>query len=416
MNRALDAIASPWPTFCGVAAPAYLVIGVAGVATAYTVLVARLMHEAMPLALALLVGTASLASFVLAGMLRKRLGRAPHILLEDVALALLVVAGLAFVFEIDVVRLLDRVIVAFGVFLVFGRLGCLASGCCHGRPATVGVRYPQSSIGDALAGIRLFPVQMIEAVWIALVTWWASEQHAPGTALELWLVGYGAGRFALEWLRGDIDRPYLAGLSQAQWMSLAMLFAISGIEAWRADDSMLETTVLVAAALCVIGRVTRRWWFGPPRPVLDARNVSAWMATLAALDAAAAADARRHAATTITTPAGELSIALELDRVDHGARVAAYTLAGPHDILEVAAGLLVGRRGSAHVLRAAPDANGGYVVWLHDHAPDSPDVATHPLHAVFRAHACAMQLPIVPPAAISSARRDSSYLEPMRPS
>lgn len=186
MNRALDAIASPSPTFCGVAAPAYLVIGVAGVATAYTVLVARLMHEAMPLALALLVGTASLASFVLAGMLRKRLGRAPHILLEDVALALLVVAGLAFVFEIDVVRLLDRVIVAFGVFLVFGRLGCLASGCCHGRPATVGVRYPQSSIGDALAGIRLFPVQMIEAVWIALVTWWASEQHAPGTALELW--------------------------------------------------------------------------------------------------------------------------------------------------------------------------------------------------------------------------------------
>lgn len=416
MNRALDAIASPSPTFCGVPAPPYLVIGVAGIATAYTVLAARLMHGEMPIALALLVGAGSLASFVIAGIVRKRLGRAPHILLEDVALALLVIAGLAFVFEIDAVRLLDRVIVAFGVFLVFGRLGCLASGCCHGRPATVGVRYPQTSIGDALAGIRLFPVQIIEAAWIALVTWWASDQHARGNALELWLLGYAAGRFVLEWLRGDIDRPYVAGLSQAQWMSLAILFAISGIEAWRTEDSMLEAAVVVAAMIGVLGRATARWWYGPPPPVLDARNVSVWMAKLTELDAAAAADSRRHATTTIATAAGELSVAVELDRVDHGARVAAYTLAGPHNILEIAAGLLVQRRGSAHVLRAAPDADGRYVLWLHDHAPEAADVATHPRHAVFRARACAMEFPIVPTSTITTARRDASYLEPMRPS
>src|SRR5574338_104941 len=40
----------------------------------------------------------------------------------------------------DVPRLLDLTTMGIGVFLVFGRLGCLAVGCCHGRPGR-GITY-----------------------------------------------------------------------------------------------------------------------------------------------------------------------------------------------------------------------------------------------------------------------------------
>ena len=38
---------------------------------------------------------------------------------------------------------LDITIIGIGTFLIFGRIGCLMMGCCHGRPHRWGVRYSE---------------------------------------------------------------------------------------------------------------------------------------------------------------------------------------------------------------------------------------------------------------------------------
>src|SRR5262249_36262493 len=64
---------------------------------------------------------------------------------------------------------LDVVILGIGAFLACGRVGCLMVGCCHGRPSNWGVSYRQEHVvarfTPYFAGIRLFPVQVLESLW-----------------------------------------------------------------------------------------------------------------------------------------------------------------------------------------------------------------------------------------------------------
>lgn len=416
----LDRFAARRASFCGVQAPPYLVLGVAGVAVAFVALVARSVARGFPLATAFTFGALDLAGFVLAGMLRQRLGRAPHILLEDVALALAITGGVAWALGLPVLAALDHVILALGVFLVFGRLGCLASGCCHGRPASIGIEYPTGSVPEALVGVRLFPVQAVEAAWIAIITAIAFPFAGGGDALEVWGIGYATGRFVLEWLRGDTARRRLGPLTEAQWIGLGAVLAILVLDGWRTEASTPLVAAAAAAALALVaGWLTRRWWFEPSRAVVGPGSVAAWMQRLAALDLAARQSPRHHAACEIETPAGTVAISVEHDLGDRGTTIAAYSITGAEDLaaLQLIAGLIVQRRPQAHVLRASAGRS-AYLVWVHDHAPAEPDVAAHPMHLVFRAQAVALALadwrdepPPDPPR-----RPPDRYLQPWEPS
>jgi hypothetical protein len=78
----------------------------------------------------------------------------------------------------------------------------------------------------------------------------------PGTALVLYVVAYGIGRFWLEFARGDSARPYLWGFSQAQWISLLLAIAVIFAESrrilpfatwhWAAAAALLFSLVLVS--------------------------------------------------------------------------------------------------------------------------------------------------------------------------
>jgi hypothetical protein len=48
-----------------------------------------------------------------------------------------------------------------------------------------------------------------------------------GTAFILFVSIYAAGRFAIEFLRGDQHRGQAWGLSTAQWVSVALLIALA---------------------------------------------------------------------------------------------------------------------------------------------------------------------------------------------
>lgn len=132
---------------------------------------------------------------------------------------------------------LDITILGIAVFLAFGRIGCFSVGCCHGRPANNGVVYGHEHVRSGFTkhyeGISLFPVQLLESGFVFGIAILGTylllfSTVAPGTILIIYTIVYGFFRFVLEFFRGDPDRPYWHGFSEAQWTTLA-LFIISAL-------------------------------------------------------------------------------------------------------------------------------------------------------------------------------------------
>lgn len=138
---------------------------------------------------------------------------------------------------------LDVTILGIGIFLACGRIGCLLVGCCHGRPCSWGVRYGEEHAAAGfpayMVGVRLFPIQAVESFWVLCSvvagTFFFSSGKAPGTAFAWYIVTYDLGRFVFEFARGDAERPYWLGFSQAQWLSLLL----TGGVVWAERASVL---------------------------------------------------------------------------------------------------------------------------------------------------------------------------------
>jgi hypothetical protein len=138
------------------------------------------------------------------------------------------VAG-AVVFGSPVASLADLSTLGVGTFLAFGRVGCFQVGCCHGRRTRRGVIYREEQVPTGFparwVGLPVFPIQLVDAtlsagmVAIGVVLWWTRAE--PGIPTCAYAAGYGLGRFAIELVRGDGDRPMVAGVSEAQWTALA---------------------------------------------------------------------------------------------------------------------------------------------------------------------------------------------------
>src|SRR5437016_6011293 len=88
---------------------------------------------------------------------------------------------------------LDVTIAGSALFLACGRIGCLTAGCCYGRPARRGVRYQtvHAEMGFPwhLVGVRLFPIQAVESVWVLILAGFAAvliiRHSAAGSAFAL---------------------------------------------------------------------------------------------------------------------------------------------------------------------------------------------------------------------------------------
>jgi len=133
-----------------------------------------------------------------------------------------------------------------------GRVGCFFAGCCYGAPtgSSLGVAFTRlldrqgqtifsfayqdhlqrGLIGpEATASLPVLPTQLFESaanllVFALLLLLWR-RRSVPGHIFAVYLLLYGAARFALEFLRGDLERGLWFGgrLSTSQLLSLALI-------------------------------------------------------------------------------------------------------------------------------------------------------------------------------------------------
>ena len=124
----------------------------------------------------------------------------------------------------------DLVMPAVSFAQGFGRFGCFFAGCCYGREtdAWYGITFHNSSF--APNGVKLIPTQLISAagdfIICALLLWFASKRPKTGRVAAAYLVLYGIGRFAVEFLRNDY-RGSVGVLSTSQLISIGAV--IGGI-------------------------------------------------------------------------------------------------------------------------------------------------------------------------------------------
>jgi len=116
-----------------------------------------------------------------------------------------------------------------------GRIGCFAAGCCWGTechlPWAVTFTNPAAHqlVGVPL-DVPLHPAQLYEsAAEFAIfgILYWRSERgHGRGDIISLYLMLYGAARFAVEFFRNH-EQGNLWGtpLDASQWISLVLFLA-----------------------------------------------------------------------------------------------------------------------------------------------------------------------------------------------
>lgn len=133
---------------------------------------------------------------------------------------------------------------AFATALPFGhaiaRAGCLAAGCCYGRPTSLpwGVTFSHP-LTDAPHGVALHPTQAYEALLLVLIgagtTWLYARRRFPGQIVLAYLGAYAVARFAVETVRGDASRGFLLepwlgqALSLSQGVALAVLLGVAAL-------------------------------------------------------------------------------------------------------------------------------------------------------------------------------------------
>lgn len=163
--------------------------------------------------------------------------------------------GFARLKKIALLKLMDIVVLATSLGLVFGRIGCFLNGCCYGKLCNLpwAVRFPKTvdaqgfidgspvflqhynhglvKLTDAYS-LHVHPTQLYSSllnlcIFFALYFFF-DRRKWDGQVTMLFLPLYAATRFGIEMLRND-NPPILFGLTISQCLSVAVIIVISGI-------------------------------------------------------------------------------------------------------------------------------------------------------------------------------------------
>lgn len=206
----------------------------------------------------LLMSLIGAGTFFLLAFIAKWVAKKEMIVYYHHEISILIVCSIALrLMNYPVLPYIDITLLGIGTFLTFGRIGCFNVGCCHGRPGSFGYHYGVHHVEEGFTwyyrNVRLLPVQLIESVFVFCIVITGSiilfQNVLPGTVLILYTVVYGSFRFIIEFFRGDTERPYYKGLSEAQWTTL-LLVAISLFLSYSGSLPLYTWHVVLFIMLC----------------------------------------------------------------------------------------------------------------------------------------------------------------------
>jgi len=118
---------------------------------------------------------------------------------------------------------LDLLMPSLAIGQAFGRVGCFFNGCCFGKASALpwAVQFP-------FLTSRVHPTQLYESLFLVLLFLLLIRVYRraywKGETLCFYLSFYGAGRFVIEYMRGDHMHYYL-NHTVSQWVSVGLMIA-----------------------------------------------------------------------------------------------------------------------------------------------------------------------------------------------
>jgi len=134
-------------------------------------------------------------------------------------------AGYLFVrrHKLNFLEYFDLVMPQIALAQGFGRIGCLLAGCCYGLQTESPFHIIFHESDYAPNNLPLLPTQPISSIlnflnFFALLLI-SKRVKASGQVAGFYLIFYSAGRFILEFFRGDLERGNVGVLSTSQFIS-----------------------------------------------------------------------------------------------------------------------------------------------------------------------------------------------------
>lgn len=147
--------------------------------------------------------------------------------------------------------IMDVLAVCIPLFHSIARVGCFFGGCCFGREShsPLAILYTTTVFNEVITAYRL-PTQLIEAafnliLFLYLLHLLRSEEWKSKNILRRYLLIYSVGRFMIEFLRGDLVRGVINGISFSQVISvLIWIYLLVTARRERDKMSMKERIIL----------------------------------------------------------------------------------------------------------------------------------------------------------------------------
>ena len=145
--------------------------------------------------------------------------------------------------------MLDVMAVTTCIVHMFGRLGCLMAGCCYGKPTSffTGVVFTDPVCQADPLNTPLHPTQLYEALYILLVLmvvlYLRERKKFYGQLFLVYLILYAVGRFALEYVRGDLARGLLLDglISHSQLIAVGIFVVVIFVYLrWSAQNQVVN--------------------------------------------------------------------------------------------------------------------------------------------------------------------------------
>lgn len=111
----------------------------------------------------------------------------------------------------------------------FGRIGCFLAGCCYGKETQCFLSVVFQNSLYAPNGIPLIPTQIYSALLdflhAGILIFFSEKLKKDGQTAALYLIFYSAGRFMMEFLRGDLERGSIGSFSTSQFIAVFLFLA-----------------------------------------------------------------------------------------------------------------------------------------------------------------------------------------------